>query len=56
MDSNFAQPAASFPLVPELEDRFLLYNINTIANREVTRLKTMSIRGLLVDPKSNSLN
>ena len=38
------------------QDRISPYNINVISSRKVMRIKTVSIRGLLVDPISNFLN
>ena len=39
-----------------VKDRISPYNINVISSRKVMRIKTVSIRGLLVDPISNFLN
>ena len=38
------------------QDRISPYNINTISRRQVMRKTNISIKGLLVDPISNSLN
>ena len=39
-----------------LSNILLIYNINTILNRQVTRIKKVSGRGFLVDPIPNSPN
>ena len=38
------------------QDRISPYNINKISSRQMIRIKKISIRGLLVDPISNSPN
>ena len=39
-----------------LSNILLIYNINTVLNRQVTRIKKVSGRGFLVDPIPNSPN
>ena len=50
-------PKGSNPLTPMSDqDRISPYNINTISSIQVMRTKTISVKGLLVDPIPNSLN